>query len=198
MKDELTEQQTQAILKALDEAIETGPWEESNFLRVIGKNLRSIRNDFANRIGSDVKEQQEKLKTESHLANRVALRTGQQEVFIGLYSTEGNNLQAWERILANLPRQMISRPIYPNEEDVKYLIKSKENKINEAYVAVYINQNDILEMPPDKIPKDRFGKPLLSLKDRSLSLDNINRFVHLSGVYRYIKGRLVKNSQMES
>jgi intracellular multiplication protein IcmQ len=196
MKDELTEQQAQAILKALDETIATGPWEESNFLRVIGKNLREIRDNFANQLGNGLKAQ-ERLKTESNLANRIALRAGQQEVFIALYSTEGNNLQTWERILANLPRQMISRPIYADEKDAQSSIKVKENKVNEAYVAIYIDQNDILAMHPDKTPVDKLGRPLLSLKDRSLHLDNIIRFVHLSGVYRYSKGRLVKNSHAD-
>jgi intracellular multiplication protein IcmQ len=196
MKDELTEQQSNAILKALDDAIATGPWDESNFLRVIGKNLREIRTNFANQIEGGG-TQGEKEKQEVHLAKRAALRADQQEVFIGLYSTEGNNLQSWERILANLPRQMISRPIYSDEEAIKYLIKSKENKVNEAYVTIYINQVDILPMSPDKIPLDKFGKPLMSIKDRSLNLENVNRFVHLSGVYHYTKGRLVKKAESD-
>ncbi|KTD19366.1 IcmQ protein [Legionella lansingensis] len=197
MKDRLTQDQAQAILKALDDAIEKGPWDESNFLRAIGRNLREIRQNFANQIGSG-QDQQTQIKKESgFFASQGSQRTEQQEVFIALYSTEGNNIQAWERLLANLPRQMISRPIYADEQDVKNLIKAKANKVNEAYVAAYINQSDILSIAADKIPTDRFGKPLLSLKDRSLSLDNITRFVHLSGVYHYVKGRLVKKSPSE-
>ncbi|WED43620.1 Dot/Icm secretion system protein IcmQ [Legionella cardiaca] len=195
MKDKSTEEQAQAILKALDEAIEQGPWEESNFLRVIGKNLREIRQNFANYLGND--SSADKIKTEAKGVNRKVQREGEQEVFIGLYSTEGNSIQAWERILANLPRQMISRPIYINEQDVRNLIKSKEKKINEAYLAIYINQGDILQMPPDKALTDRFGRPLLALKDKTLNLDNVIRFVHLSGTYHYVKGRLVKNLAAE-
>ena len=88
---------------------------------------------------------------------------------------------------------MISRPIYADEEDVKAVLKTKENKQNEAYVAIYINQSDILPLPPDKASVDKLGKVLLSLKDKTLNLDNISRFVHLSGVYRYANGRLIKN-----
>ncbi|KTD65576.1 Dot/Icm secretion system protein IcmQ [Legionella spiritensis] len=195
MNDKLTEQQTSELLRALDDAIANGPWEESNFLRVIGKNLREIRENFVNLIGDD---NQHRLKTASNLANRVALRSGQQEVFIALYASEGNSIQAWERIVANLPRQVISRPVYVDEEDVKYLIKSKENKINEAYVGIYINQNDILALSADKTPTDKFGKPLLSLKDKAINLENITRFVHMSGIYTYSKGRLIKNHLAES
>lgn len=188
MKDKLTEQQTAEILKALDEAIQQGPWEESNFLRVIGKNLREIRDDYVRHIESN----QIKTNIKSYDDHPMASKAGYQEIFVSLYSSEGTNLQAWERILINLPRQMISRPIYANESDVIQLIKSKVNKANEAYVAIYINENDILPIAADKIPRDKLGKPLLVLKDRSLTVDNISRFVHFSGDYIFSKNHLVK------
>ncbi|RMX05575.1 Dot/Icm secretion system protein IcmQ [Legionella jordanis] len=191
MKDRLTEEQTQAILQALDEAIAKGPWEESNFLRVIGKNLREIRQNFANQLGLS---NQHEVQSKNADAQNQKERTGQQEVYISLYSMDGNTLQTWERILANLPRQMISRPIYENEQDVINHIKSKTNRVNEAYVAAYVSKSDILEVAADKISRDKFGRPLLSLKDRSLNLDNITRFVHMSGTYHYTKGRLIKNT----
>jgi intracellular multiplication protein IcmQ len=191
MKDRLSDEQNEAILKALNDAIEKGPWEKSNFLKVIGKNLTDVRDDFLNQLGASSHAQ---LKAESHLANRIALRSGQQEIYISLYSADGTNIQSWEKIVINLPRQMISRPIYADEADIKALLKTKENKQNEAYVAIYINQFDILPLSADKAPVDKLGKTLLSLKDKTLSLDNISRFVHASGVYRYERGRLVKIS----
>lgn len=189
MKDRLSDEQNEAILKALNDAIEQGPWDQSNFLKVVGKNLIEIRDDFLNQLGASSHAQ---LKAESHMANRLALRSGQQEVYISLYSSDGSNVQSWERIVTNLPRQMISRPIYADEEDVKALLKTKENKMNEAYVAIYINQSDILSMAADKAPVDKLGKMLLSLKDKTLNLDNISRFVHQSGVYKYAQSRLIK------
>ncbi|KTD65868.1 Dot/Icm secretion system protein IcmQ [Legionella shakespearei] len=191
MKDRLSDEQNEAILKALNDAIEKGPWEKSNFLKVIGKNLTDVRDDFLNQLGASSHAQ---LKAESHLANRIALRSGQQEIYVSLYSADGVNIQSWEKIVINLPRQMISRPIYADEADIKAMLKTKENKQNEAYVAIYINQFDILPLSADKAPVDKLGKTLLSLKDKTLSLDNISRFVHVSGVYRYERGRLVKIS----
>lgn len=193
MKDKLTEQQTIEILKALDEAIEQGPWDESNFLRVIGKNLREIRADYVRHIESSIV----KTKEDTFNANRLVARSGFQEVYVSLYSSEGTNLQAWERILINLPRQMISRPIYENENDLIQLIKSKANKANEAYVAIYINTNDILAVTVDKTPLDKLGKPLLVLKDRSLNLENVSRFVHFSGDYVFYKNRLIRKQVAE-
>lgn len=189
MKDRLSDEQNEAILKALNETIEQGPWDKSNFLKVIGKNLAEMRDDFLTQLGASSQAQ---LKAESHLANRMALRNGQQEIYVSLYSADGNNIQSWERIVCNLPRQMISRPIYADEADVKSLLKTKENQHNEGYVAIYINQSDILPLASDKIAVDKLGKSLLSLKDKTLNLDNISKFVHVSGVYKLEKGRLIK------
>lgn len=193
MKNELTKQQTDDILKILDDLAALGGWESSAFLRVIARKLQIIRDDFSSRTASDCSE---KSKTTSYSANRVAIRSGQQEVFIALYSSDGANVQSWERIVINLPRQMISRPIYASEEDVIQAVRAKENKINEAYVSIYVNQTDVLSLG-DKTPVDKLGKSLLTLKDKSLNLTNINRFVHMSDVYSYAHGRLVKESHQE-
>lgn len=191
MNNRLSDSQNEELLKALNEAIENGPWEQSNFLKVIGKNLIEIRDNFLNQLGASSHSQ---LKVESQLANRMALRSGQQEIYISLYSADGANVQSWEKIVANLPGQMISRPIYADEADIIALLKTKDNKQNEAYVAIYIYQSDILPLPSDKTPVDKLGKSLLSLKDKTLNLDNISRFVHQSGVYRFERGRLIKES----
>lgn len=194
MKSEaLTKQQSDAVLQALNTALEEGPWNESNFLKIIGKNLRAIRDEFANEIESSIK----KPDSNAYLANRMALRRGQQKIYIALYSSDGANLRSWEKILANLPRQMISRPIYSDENDVIAIIKTKEFRINEAYVSIYIGENEILEISADKLPLDKLGKPLLSLKDKALNVDNIIFFVHESNTYEYKQGRLIKVDLVE-
>lgn len=189
MKDILSDEQNKAILEALDEAIKNGPWERSNFLRVIGKNLNEIRDDFAKKANARTQEQ---VKTDIYLAHKLALRRNQQEIFISLYSVDGSNLQSWERIIANLPRQMISRPIYAEEEQIQAMLKTKENKQNEAYVAIYINEGDIIPLHPDKAIIDKLGNKLLTLKDKTLHLENVSRFVHISGIYQLTRGRLIK------
>ena len=190
MKENLTESETSAILKALDDALEKGPWEESNFLRVIGKNLQGIRNNLATEIEKNAMGTP---LLSSRSDSREVERSGQREVYISLYSATGSQLLSWERIISNLPGQMISRPIYADEKDIEFLIKSKENKFNEAYVVIYINESDVLKLSTDKTPQDKFGKPLLAIKDRALILENITRFVHISGSYKYEKGHLTRS-----
>ncbi|MCC5791740.1 MAG: Dot/Icm secretion system protein IcmQ [Legionellaceae bacterium] len=195
MKPDLNEGQIHALKEALDQAISDGPWQESNFLRVIGKNLEDIRDTFVAEVEHHTASQ---VRTDANLAHRVALRSGQREIYVSLYTSEGDKLASWERILSNLMRQVTSRPIYADEQEVRKLIRGKDNPVNEAYVAVYVNQDDILELSPERTSHDRYGVPLIALKDRAIVATNISRFVHRSGVYQYEQGHLKKSSAESS
>lgn len=176
-------------LQALDEALVAGPWNESSFIIMMNKKLRIIRDDLAAKIA---KYEEGETDSPEYLAHRAHLSASHKLVYISLYSLEGINITSWERIIANLQRQIVSRPVYFNEEDVQNIIKTKEKKINEAYVAFYVNEADILDINRDKIPVDKLGKPMLVLKDNAINLENIEYFVHLSGKYRYARGRLIE------
>lgn len=193
MKDsDLTSEQIAAIKKAFDNTLTDSVWQESNFLRAMKKRLEHIREEFLLEVGDKDKD---RIETSSNLANRVALRAGQQEIFISLYTSNGGQLTAWEKIIVNLPRQLISRPVYAGEKEVIDRIKSKANPENEAYICAYIDKSDIKDLPEDKIPHDRLNKPLLTIKDKALSLENITRFVHSTGTYQYVDGRLELHSR---
>ena len=191
MTNKLTDEQNQAILHAINKAIDDGPWDKSTFLKAIGNNLTRIRDDFLNQLGAKSPAQ---LRAEAQAAQQSAARADQLEVFVALYSSDGANMQVWERIVANLPTQMISRPIYEHENEVKEIFRFKGDRVNDAYVAMYINKTDILPLPSDKVLVDRLGKKLLSLRDRALNLTNLTRFCHISGTYEWVKGTLVKKT----
>lgn len=188
MRPDPDDEKAQKILKELDETLAKDVWSKSSFLKAINTELVKIRSALV-----DFMQNKEKYKAENLRVAEVPLQKNHhQPVFISVYSSEGMHLQSWERIIANLPRQMVSRPIYLHEEDAQNWIKFKENKINEGYICIFIKQDDLLEIAEDRQPKDKFGKPLLVLKDRSIHLDNIQKFVHQSGNYRYVQGRLQK------
>lgn len=192
MREELSKTQTEKILKALDDAIETGPWDKSNFLRLIGKGLDKIRNEFSERVSA---AQETEVDAFTKLHNKMAAaheNAQQQEIFIALYCSQGTQLRLWERILANLPRQVVSRPVYEKEEDALHKIKASTNRNNEAYVGVYISPQKILPQQPGKELQDRFGRPLLYLLDNAVQIEHMTRFVHISGEYFYNGRRLVK------
>ncbi len=190
--DETVKQKAEKLLKALDEAIANGSWDETNFILIIGKKLRVMRDTLAAQLKH---LDEEPTGSASFLARQMAMQSTLKQVFVGLYSLEGVSLLAWERIIANLRRQMVSRPVYENETDIQAMIKTKEKKINEAYVSIYVDPNSILDLGNEKMPIDKLGKPMLVLKDNAINLDNIDYFMHLTGKYRYIRGKLIKTEE---
>lgn len=191
MTEKLTKDQKVGIVQALDEALDKAPWAASTFLSIIGKKLRLLRDEVAESIEDNVDEAKNRSSQSSRKLE--AGRSGQMKMlYVSVYAFDGSNIQSWERILQHLPNQVISRPVYENEEDVIASIRSKNNRMNEAYVAIYVDPQYILAQPPEKISIDRLGKPLLLLKDKAINLDNVDVFVHQTGTYRFVSGRLVK------
>lgn len=176
-------------LQALDESLAAKSWNESSLIIMIHKKLSLMRADLAAKIA---KFEEGETESPEYLAHRAHLSTSHKLVYISLYSLEGINIGSWEKIIANLQRQIVSRPVYANEKDVQNIIKTKEKKINEAYVSFYVDKLDILDLHADKVPLDKLGKPMLVLKDNAINLENIESFFHVSGKYRYSRGRLVK------
>lgn len=190
-ENQLSDEQIDAILNAFRDAIDNGPWATSAFLRVLGKKLQEIFDEFESHV--DVHQEAVAAKKEEHHSRKKPTES-QQEVFIALYSSDGANFKTWEHIISNLPKQLVSRPVYEAEEPLKNAIRARENAVNEGYVVAYIPASSILAMPEDRMAKDKFGNILLSLKDKALSLEHVVRFVHVSGIYAYTHGRLVKDT----
>lgn len=189
-KQKLSDSQITAVLTAFRHALDNGPWTRSALLRVLGKKLRSIYETLEKKAGAEDKASAHRKQQAERTQEQMA--TTHQEAFVALYSSDGTNLKSWEHLLANLPKQIVSRPIYANETDIKQAIKARPNRNNEAYVAIYIDRASMLTLPPDRAPKDRLGTALLTLKDNALLPQHILRFVHATGEYTYQNGRLVK------
>lgn len=182
-KEELEE--SIKILKALDEAIASGPWEYNLLFRGIGQKLREMRERF-------VKE----LKLEELTAEPIPITDEEAakftEVYVSLYQAEGNNISKWQIVVNSLAGYNVTRPVYENEEHIQKAIKTKEFRQNDAYVVVKISKEDIMPPLSEKPPVDKHGHTLLVLREGAIKLENILRFSHLSGEYDYREGVLIK------
>jgi len=195
----------QELLKAIDDTIETGPWDKSVFLGAIGKKLKDIRFNFKNRLRfldpNFDETESENINSETPATiNQPVSRLpaeGQMEAFVSLYSADGNNLQKWEKIILALDRQIVTRPVYSAEKEIKSLIRSKIIRKNDAYVSFILTNNDIITPKDGKSLLDRLGNPLLILKDSALTISNITRFCHESGVYSYHNNTLTRIGDMD-
>lgn len=191
MTEKLTKDQKAGILAALDEALEKAPWNATKFLSLLGAKLQKIRDDVAENL--DVGDNNTVMKTSKLLQQATADRFAKmKKLYVALYAFDGSNLQSWERILQHLPEQVISRPVYENEEDAIASIRSKSNRMNEAYVSIYVDPRLILPQPTEKIAVDKLGVQLLGLKTKAINLENIEVFIHQSGTYTFASGRLIK------
>ena len=182
------------VLKVLDEQIQKGPWDKSILLSVTGKKLKEFRHLL--REALDVSDKADLSHT--HLAGRMAKRTGLKEVFVSIYNADGRNLKKWEHLLANISTQVISRPVYFEEKYAREVIRAKVNKKSEAYIAVYIPSEDILKPAGAKnAMTDRMGHELVQLKDDAIKHGTITRFMHISGNYAYRDGHLVREGDVD-
>lgn len=185
MKNDLSSEQIAKLKETFEDMLDNGPWDQTNFLKVIGKKIESLRDEFLAYLNEKTLEETKERFTVTKLR-------GHKQIYISLYTASGDKIKSWERLLANLPRQTTSRAIYEEEDHVKAIMRSKTDPSKDAYIAVFVNQDDLLHVADEKIPKDKLGNKLLTLKDRTLNLENVSRFVHVSGIYDYVNGRLIK------
>lgn len=182
-KDEL--EASLKILKALDDAIATGPWEYNLFFKGIGKKFIETRERFVRELG--LEEYQQEKKEEVDETEKTYM-----EVYVSLYQAEGANINKWQTVVSSLAGYNLTRPVYKAESDIQEAIRSKEFKQNDAYVAVKILKSDVLPPFTEKPPRDRYGHELLVLREGAVLQENILRFIHISGEYIVRNNTLVK------
>ncbi len=183
------------ILEALNKLLKDSVWEKSLFLKASAKKIRGIRDTL--KAHAELPEEEENSGVLSNnLASRFAARLGQVEIFVSLYNADGNNFKKWEKSLLNISGQSSTRPVYINEKDIRELVRSKEKKKNEAYVSILINQDELVSPPEGKAPEDSMQHKLLILRDRALKVENIVRFVHQSGSYRFRNNHLIRQEDV--
>lgn len=177
------------ILKALNDAIEKGPWEENVFFQAIRKKLIDAREKFKQEV--NLTDADIELEGETQIASRIAKKKGLIEIFILLYNAHGTDIHKWQAILNALHAHVLSRPIYKNEQHAKAALRAASNKQNEAYVSVFVNEHDIVEATLERSHTDRFGNELLILREGAIFKENIHRFVHKTGSYEFENQKLV-------
>lgn len=188
-KDSFLIDKAKKMLEVLEEALEKAPWEKSILLRATGQKLRELRSRLRTALGDKATPETDGPNT---LADRIAERVGQVEVYVYLYNADGQSIPKWEKLISTLKSQSISRPIYANEKDVQEFIRSKPNKLNEGYVSIYVNKDDIVEPVNTAPPKDKLGNPLIMTKDNAVKPENVTRFVHFTGQYILQDQKLVR------
>ena len=132
--EKLTLEEVQKVQEIMNQLLAEKDWEQASYLKILREELQKIYSAFnvlASQVYSQVNEEAE---AQAQLLNFD--KTNYKLVYISVYSSEGGNLDSWQRILSNLPKQFITRAIYENEYDAQDAIKLAPVFSNAAYVAI--------------------------------------------------------------
>jgi intracellular multiplication protein IcmQ len=172
------------LLAILDELLAAGDWESSLFLKVASKRVKALRDE-----AQALLEQATTSQSSQESADTV--REGYIKVYISLYQADGNDLKKWQNTLKGLALNNVGRPVYESEDHVKASIRARGNPSCEGYASVQIKTSDLMKMPDGRVPKDRYGNALLTVRENAVSLENIKEFVHANGqVYDFNDSQL--------
>ncbi len=184
MTGKLTLEEVQKVQDIMNQLLAEKDWEQATYLKILREELQKIYSAF-NVLASQVYSQvNDEAQAQAELLNFD--KTNFKLVYISVYSSEGVNLDSWQRILSNLPKQFITRAIYENEYDAQDAIKLAPVFANAAYVAIWVDKNLILS-PEDFPPQfDKIGHQLINLRDRAVQLNKIEYFWNNMSKYRWI------------
>jgi intracellular multiplication protein IcmQ len=179
-------EQLKKFQKIYDEMLGDENWANSPFLKIMHAKLTKLKFELDEVLNFD--QPFETLDISPNQKGHFQ-ENNFEKFYIYLYTTEGKKLDAWQRLVDNLERQYISRPIYCNEKDVQYAVFNAPVFHNAGYVAVWVEKKFI--QIQDELIKDKFGNDLMVLKDRAISLDKIDYFWTNSTQYKWKDGKLV-------
>ena len=177
------------LLHEFDKILSSPTWDNSIFLGSYKNKLQGLRDYF-----QDVLNLHDGYLTQFTIKSAKVDDTkhiGQIKVYISIYNADGDDLDKWVRLIINLVNKVITRPVYRVEDDVSSLIRNKDKPKNEGYLVVYVNNSDLLTPPDNNAPLDKLGHELLLLKDNSIRLNNIIKFVHADHAYELKYNKLI-------
>jgi len=172
-------------------------WEDSPFMKVLHAKLSKVIAEFDEIIGVSSSEKIEQVVDDSLEREANYLSQDMRLVYIYLYTSEGKTLAAWERVISNISKQYVSRPIYLVEDDVQGSAQFSPILINAGYIAVWVKSSAIIVEDEAHQIKDKFGKRLITLKDRSVDIKNIEFFWNNYMLYQWKESGLVFKKLVE-
>lgn len=119
------------------------------------------------------------------------VREDEQLVYVYLYNTQGMSFPSWKNMLSAklFYEYSVNRPIYTEKKHIEKLIKSKENKLQHAYLTIALKQSYIIPSTSN----DAFGNPLIKVKEGALKFDRLISFTHNNQDYVLdSQGNLIK------
>ena len=175
-KDDGFQKNVEEFHRIYEQMLADERWQQSNFLKIIHARLQKLSDELAEsaHIAMTNKENNQVDDNQDH--ERVLKEQTMQLVYIHLYTSDGKELEAWERSISHIHRQFVSRSIYSNESHAQSAAQASPIFINAGYVAVWVEKSFIFPAEDGHELKDKLGNPVILLKDRAIHLQNIEFF----------------------
>lgn len=171
------------LVSVLQNVLNQTGWESSLFLKTIYKKLQQLLSEAEEVIGESEGENDAGI---SGAKNQKILKEGFVQIYVLLYQFEGSKMQNWLYAIKNLLGHTTTRSAYKNEKEVQEFIRSKKQTDRYGYAIVNLHQSNIYIVDPK--PMDILNHELLTLKEGSITLDNIVGFVHGNKRYYDFQG----------
>lgn len=168
-------------------------WQQSPFLKIMHAKMSMLKEQLENLIDSSNPEITD-LNTPSTFKQP---DDNFQKIYIYLYTSDGKKLDAWQRVVENLDKHYISRPIYENEFDAQHAAIHAPVFFNAGYVGVWVDKKFINKNLDTDDFKDKFGHTLISLKDRAIDLSRIDSFWNNYVQYAWTNSKLTFSKLVE-
>jgi intracellular multiplication protein IcmQ len=179
------EHKVRSWLAEIESILHEYDWEASFILKTCKKKLQEL----AVQLASYVREFE--AASEDQADSKASQWDGYIPVYITLYTSNGDDLNNWLSLLRGIRESSSGRPIYRQEMDARASVDGKSVLSNEGYVKLYVSEEDIVKMPPAKIPQDRRGVALLTLRQKAIEAAKIVKFIHGNqSIYDYKNGVL--------
>lgn len=194
MSEDKLREQINKFEATYNDLLSDNRWQQTPFLKVMHSKLTQLKNELTSIIESSGIQEKTTPKLE-----KVALPESEdfQKLFIYLYSSDGKKIDSWQRVVANIDKQFISRPIYLEEADVQHAVLHAPVTFNAGYVAIWVDKNFINIVLDEDKPKDKYGRELVSLKDNAIILEKIDYFWNNFVQYHWLKDKLIFSKQVE-
>lgn len=194
MSDDKLKEQLCKFEQIYNDMLADERWQESPFLKVMQVKLTKLKNELSDFINVTYQDQKPSIRPN---LSKNTTHSELQKVFIYLYTSDGKKVDSWERLISNLDKQYISRPIYFDEVHVQHAVFHAPVFSNAGYLAIWVEKKFLNSLLLEDLPKDKFGHPLLSLKDRAIQLEKIDYFWTNYSEYHRTNGKLIFSKHVE-
>lgn len=175
-KDDSFHKNVEEFHRIYEQMLADERWQQSNFLKIIHARLQKLSDELAESAHIVLKNNENNQSKDNQDHERTLKEQTMQLVYIHIYTSDGKELEAWERSISHLHRQFVSRSIYSNESHAQSAAQASPIFLNAGYVAVWVEKSLIFPVEAGHELKDKLGNPVILLKDRAIQLKNIEFF----------------------